>query len=163
VVQLSAYAKSDEEGQMTEQEAIEVLGFHCGVDERIDDPRWVNGFLGTLRPYRGLLERNFHEVMAALATLAERLHANDVPRAALSSLIGICHLGRAWGVHPDGMLRRNNLISPDDVTRLERWIETISYATMMVLDGYSASDKRELGYEPPPEWSHIWDAAAKKE
>jgi hypothetical protein len=33
------------------------------------------------------------------------------------------------------MLRRKNLISPHEAEKLERWIETISYAVGMLLGG----------------------------
>ena len=73
--------------------------------------------------------------MESLRVVAPSLQGDVVPREVVSSLLSICHLGRAWGVHPDGMLRRNGLISDTDVERLDGWIETISYAAMCVLDG----------------------------
>jgi hypothetical protein len=101
----------------------------------VDSPRWTFGFLGSLRPFTGLREENFHEVMAALRTLAPTLQEDAVARDVVAGLVGVCHLGRAWGVHPEGMLRLNGLIPDEDVARLEAWVWTISYATMCVLDG----------------------------
>lgn len=37
--------------------AIEELSFHCGTHPDIDHPRWDAGFLQTLRPYRGQLDK----------------------------------------------------------------------------------------------------------
>jgi hypothetical protein len=88
-----------------------------------------------LRPYKGLREASFHEVMACVIALAPELSADTVDRSTISELWAICHLARAWGVEEEGMLRRNGLISADDVERLARWIECISYATMLMLDG----------------------------
>ena len=121
---------------MSPAEAKRLLLLHSGVDADVADPRWQAGFLGSLRPYRGhLVPANLHEVMAALRVLAPELEAPHVDREIMSALWGICHFGRAWGVHPAGMLRSNNLITEADVGRLETWIDCISYATTVLLDG----------------------------
>ncbi|RZQ63910.1 hypothetical protein [Amycolatopsis suaedae] len=120
---------------MTPAEARETLLFHSCAHPDVDDPRWQRGFLGSLRPFTGLREENFHEVMSALRTLAEPLGADLVPREVVSAVVSICHFGRAWGVAPDGMLRGNDLISDADAARLEEWIWSISHALTMILDG----------------------------
>jgi hypothetical protein len=129
---------------MSPDEARKLLSFHSGAHPNIDDPRWQEGFLPVLRPYGGLRESAFHEVMACVDALAEELAVDKVDRATLSSLWGICHLGRAWGVQEGGMLHRNGLITDSDRFRLERWIDCISYAVMMLLDG----GDREVAFEP---------------
>ena len=116
-------------------EAREALLFHSGAHGDVDSPRWKYGFLGSLRPFSGLREQNFHEVMGALRVLAPALEGELIARDVTAALMGICHFGRAWGIHPSGMLRRNGLISDEDVERLESWVWTISYATTCVLDG----------------------------
>ena len=50
---------------MAPEEARESLEFHAGSHEAIEDPRWVNGFLGMLRPYAGLGEERFRSVVVA--------------------------------------------------------------------------------------------------
>ncbi|MBX3469273.1 MAG: hypothetical protein KF878_20555 [Planctomycetes bacterium] len=116
-------------------EAKDVLRRHAFQADPAD-PRVARGFLGSLRPYGGLIEENFHEVMEALIALAPELSdGRRVDREVMSALWGICHFARSWGVHPEGMLRRNELIAPHDVERLEEWVETISYAVTSLLDG----------------------------
>lgn len=116
--------------------AKELLLLHSFSHPDINHPKMERGFLGSLRPYRGLNEDNFHEVMHAIIALAQHLQQqNQVDKEVISALWAICELGRAWGVHPQGMLRRNNLITDEDVARLEQWIETISYAVLVLLDG----------------------------
>ena len=61
--------------------------------------------------------------MAALRVLAPQLQEPQLDAQIINALWSICHTARAWGVHEDGMLRRNDLISPADVERLESWIE----------------------------------------
>lgn len=122
---------------MTKEVAKEVLMHHSFIHKSVDNLRSENGFLGMLRPFSGeLIEANYHEIMQAIKTLADELEAEGkIDKEIISALWGICHLGRAWGLHPDGMLRRNNLILQEQIQKLEGWIEDISYATMSLLDG----------------------------
>lgn len=120
---------------VTPETARELLQFHSGAHAEVEDPRWTHGFLGMLRPYHGLCEENFHSVMACLRVLAPGMQQQTVDRDVVAAFWAICHLGRAWGVWPEGMLRRNDLITADDVVRLEDWLERISYAVLCVLDG----------------------------
>lgn len=89
-----------------------------------------------LRPYQGLRQETYDHLVRCVRTLVPHL-ANDpsLDRQVVSALWGICHLARMWGLHPDGMLRRNNLISHADPQTLETWIEELSYDVMMILDG----------------------------
>lgn len=105
------------------------------MDENVNHPRMEGGFLGTLRPYQSLNENNFHEVMLAIRVLAPELSKERLDRQLISALWGLCHFGRVWGCHPDGMLRSNNLIAEEDINRLEDWINAISYAVTHLLEG----------------------------
>jgi hypothetical protein len=135
---------------MTESEAKELLLMHSYSHPDVDHPKVQKGFLGSLRPYSGHLnEENYHEVIAALRVLAPSLERPTVDRKLIGSLMGICHLARAWGLHPDGMLRRNGLILPEDVERLEDWINQISYSTFMLLDSAGIAEAFH-DYDNPP-------------
>jgi hypothetical protein len=121
---------------MNTAEAKELLLMHSFTYSDVDHPKMQSGFLGSLRPFSGHLnEQNYHEVMAALLVLAPLMEQPIIDREIVMSLWSICHLARAWGVQPDGMLRSNGLIRPADVKRLDDWIEQISYATMVLLEG----------------------------
>lgn len=94
------------------------------------------GFLPSLRPYRGqLVEKNFHLVMEALFVVGPSLGAPQIDRDVVSHLWTLCHLGRWWGVRPEGMLRRNDLITEPDVERLQEWIDIIESTTHCFLNG----------------------------
>jgi hypothetical protein len=89
-------------------------------------PSLETGFLGCLRPYSGLRERNFHEVIEALLVVGEQFHkAPTVERELIHAVWDICDRARRDGVRADGMLRRNKLIAASDVELLDKWIETI--------------------------------------
>ena len=53
----------------------------------------------------------------------------------LNSLWGICHFARTGRLDPDGMLRRDNLITSADQGKLNEWIDSISSRIAMRLDG----------------------------
>ncbi len=127
---------------MNAEAAELLLSYHSGRNPDVENPKWTGGFLGSLRPFRGsLTEENFHEVMACLRVLADDLGDGEtLDRGVVSDLWGIVHLGRAWALAPGGMLRRNGLISQDDQERLGSWLETISYAVLMLLDGAGAEE-----------------------
>lgn len=127
---------------LTIDEARELLSKHSFTHTDLADPRMKNGFLGSLRPFRGKLNHGaFHEVVACLKALAPTLSGNEIiDRRTVSNIWGICHLARAWGTHPDGMLRRNKLISGGDVLVLEKWVDCLSYAVMMLLEDSDPSE-----------------------
>lgn len=95
-----------------------------------------DGFLCMLRPYRGLIEHNFHVVMEALLVVGARLYAAEtVDRKLMASLWSTSSLMRQWGIHPGGMLQRNKLITSDDAQRLETWIDIFERSALGLLNG----------------------------
>ena len=123
-------------------DASELLKIHSFTFHDVHDQRMVNGFLGSLRPYRGTLNHNaFHELMACIKTLGPDLTCGEsVDRQIISNLWGICHLARAWAIYPDGMLQRNKLINDADVKTMYEWLDCISYAVMMFLETPDATE-----------------------
>ena len=125
--------------QMDYEEAKYQLRLHTGV---IDEARKAmileDGFLTSLRPYRGLQEKNIHLVLEALLTAGERIHrAAQVDRDLITTLWSMCWYARCWGLHPEGMLQRNQLITAEDSTRLELWIDTVEQTALSLLGGQS--------------------------
>jgi hypothetical protein len=120
---------------MTSQEARELLLLHSFAYHDLEHPKMIGGFLGSLRPYQGLNEKNFHEVMEALYVLAPQLQMERVDREIVSALWSICYAAWLWGLDPGGMLQRNGLIAPEDVRRLGKWLECLGMAVMFLLEG----------------------------
>jgi hypothetical protein len=106
-----------------------------GIEGPDTDSTLEHGFLGCLRPYSGLRERNFHELVEAILIVGERFHAaSTVDREIVYALWDICVTARRYGISPGGMLRRNKLITTEDVALLERWVDTIErMATKLLL------------------------------
>jgi hypothetical protein len=67
--------------------------------------------------------------------MARKLSEVQVDRQVVAAIWQMCHLARLWGVGPEGMLRRNTLISDFDVSRLEKWIEIVEHAAIALLNG----------------------------
>ena len=122
---------------MDYQTAKRLLCLHSFEDPDLHHPKQESGFLGSLRPYRGSLNpENFHEVIACLKVVAPALAMGDrVDRNLIRYLWQICHYAQLWGIHPDGMLQRNDLIAAEDVVTLESWIDCISEVTVTLLGG----------------------------
>ena len=125
---------------MTPDAAREIiLGHGSGYTDANGEPFSLDdGFLGMLRPYRGLREPNFHELMQAVFVLGAEFHSQPtVDREVVESLWSMCTLARHWGLHPEGMLRRNNLITSEDQLRLDRWIDVIESTCQFMLRGHA--------------------------
>jgi len=128
---------------MNIDQAIEALSYHSGRNENTEDPRWENGFLGCLRPYQNmpLVEENFHNIFTCLRVLFPFIQKRELlDKGLVSDMTGILHLGRAWAVHEDGMLRSNDLITEEDAAKIDDWLFCLSYAWTMMLDGQDVSE-----------------------
>ncbi|MCL1994502.1 MAG: hypothetical protein FWG66_16280 [Spirochaetes bacterium] len=117
-------------------EARLLLSFHSGRNPDVNNPKWTGGFLGALRPFKKTLpEENFHEIINCLKALKDDFEAEQISRDVIADLWGICHLGRAWALHKDGMLQSNNLITQEQIQTIEDWINIISHTVNNLLDG----------------------------
>jgi hypothetical protein len=112
---------------MTPDEAMTRLEFHTRPEP--------GSFLNMLRPYKGVRDEAINDVSRSLRASATRFAEDRLPRDLVSSVWAISHLGRSWALEPDGMLRRNELISDDDQAKLADFISRFDYAVMMLLDG----------------------------
>jgi len=128
---------------MNIEQAVEALSFHSGRNENTEDPRWENGFMGCLRPFQnmGLVAENFHDIFKCLRALFSFIQKSErLDKGLVSDMAGILHLGRAWAVHEDGMLRSNDLITKEEAGKIDDWLFCISYAWTMLLDGQDESE-----------------------
>ena len=128
------------------KEAKQKLKFHSLTSDDINHPKMERGFLGMLRPFSGeLSEENFHEVVKAIQILSDELRNHKkIDKKVISAIWGICHLTRSWAIEKEGMLQSNNLINDEQIKKLEKWIESISYVTFTILDGCDNSTAFEF-------------------
>jgi hypothetical protein len=120
------------------EEAKYVLLLHGdgAYDDQGEAVSLDEGFLSMLRPYRGLVESNFHVVMQALLVVGEQLHvAETVDRKLINSLWSTTSTMRSWGLNLDGMLQRNRLITDEDTRRLEQWVDVFERTALGLLNG----------------------------
>nr|MBP3598824.1 hypothetical protein [Eubacterium sp.] len=119
---------------MSIDEAKELLGYHSGRSGNVDDPKWINGFLGSLRPFKGeLIEHNFIEVMECMKVLQDEFRKDKVGRSIVADVVAITHLARVWA-SPDGMLGSNKILTEEQTTQLNLWVDIIQETLMWLLD-----------------------------
>ena len=95
-----------------------------------------HGFIGCLRPWSGLRDENYRELMTAIVSLRHSLaERNDWPIELITGIMGITRMAHCWGVDDTGTLRRNNLISDSDVAKLRRWTRRIESVVEQLLMG----------------------------
>jgi len=93
-------------------------------------------------PYRALggerfqlNAQNFHEIMMAIKAIAPYLSGESkIDKEIIGALWSICHHGR-HAIRPDEVWRSNGLMTSQDASRLEKWIDIISYTTLSLLNG----------------------------
>lgn len=119
---------------MNIEEAKKLLSLHSGRCDEIENPKWKDGFLGSLRPFQGTLKKeNFMEVMECLKVLNKEIASPAIDREIVSDIVGITHLARAWAA-PDGMLGQNNLLTTEQTGQLLLWVDIIEECFMYLLE-----------------------------
>jgi hypothetical protein len=138
-------------------EAKALLMAHSYLGQDHDHPAQVCGFLGCLRPWQGLREENFQQVLSALDALSEELLTSPtLDRDIINALWGICYLSRSWGVEPGGMLRRHHLIGDEEIATLATWIDIIETRVLFLLDGSEGHNvSGGLNYRVPKTDRHV--------
>ena len=110
-------------------------------DVPLDESILPDGFLSTLRPWSGLREQNFLDVMEAIVALPPFLPQGQAWEGRLvAGLWGLTTTARLWALDPDSMLQRNGLISPAESTRLLLWVRCIEMAVSRLLSGGDPED-----------------------
>lgn len=116
---------------MNKEEALVLLSFHSGRNSDIDDPKWINGFLGSLRKFDGaLIDKNFAEVMECLKVVAEEFKNKKIDRDLLADIYGIYYQTNLW-ISKRGILRDLPL---EVRKKLEVWMYIYSDIVSLLLD-----------------------------
>lgn len=119
---------------MDKNEAKELLSFHSSRNSNINDLKWKNGFLGSLRPFCGELhEENFFEIMECLRILKDDFTASTIEQGIVSDIVAIIHLTRVWA-SPYGMLGSNHLLTEEQAKHLLAWVDIIESCFMFLLE-----------------------------
>ena len=123
---------------MDYEAAVNVILMHGIGREDVppDAALYRNGFVGSLRPYAGLREANFVQVMDAIIALHPHLTGTThLDRRLVEGLWGLTRYARWWGLDAGSMLVRNRLISAEDAARLLGWVQCIESAVARLLRG----------------------------
>lgn len=82
---------------------------NAGIAEDYHD----GGFVSCLRPLTSLKADNFNSVVESILSVGFFFSsANTVERSIVHAIWSLAATTRLWGIDDDGMLVRNNLISP---------------------------------------------------
>jgi hypothetical protein len=93
--------------------------------------------LESLRPYRGIQDRHFLEILEALVTVAPELNSGaTVDREIVHALWDLCCTSRAWTRGPiEPMFHGRRFISGEEKQMLDEWIGIIESCTLRLLRG----------------------------
>ena len=123
---------------MNYRDALNTILLH-GVgrdDVPLEQSTLDSGFVGCLRPWSGLRDDNYHDLMRAILSLHDSVGDSDNwPKELVLGLFGIIRMTHCWGLDDTGMLRRNDLIPDDDVAKLRGWIQRIEMVVEQLLMG----------------------------
>jgi len=143
--------------------AVNVILMH-GVgrdDVPLEGALLPGGFLGCLRPFSGLREENFLQVIEAVIALRAHLAGRQLwERRLVEGLWELTKRARQWALDPRSMLQRNCLLSTSDTALLQIWVLCIEMAVSKLFRGGDPGEAltyyRENGRKVP---SAIGDAA----
>lgn len=128
---------------MDREEALMLLSFHSGRNPNINDSRWENGFIGSLRKYNGNLnEDNFIEIMECLKVLSKDFSSDKIDRELMADVYGIFYQANLWL----GKGGRLDNIDSENKNKLDKWLKIYSYAVELLLE-YSEQSCEEAFYE----------------
>lgn len=120
---------------MNPERARQILLGHSFLLEDLQIPLMQESFLLSLRPFKGLKREKCAEIEAAFRVVAPELAGEFIDRQTIGALWGILWSVRNWALHPNGMLQRNNLITPEDTEWLSEWVAKMDYGLLLLLDG----------------------------
>ena len=123
---------------MKYQDALNTILLH-GIsrsDVPLQEALLENGFIGCLRPWSGLRDDNYRELMGAILSLHNSLNAeHSWPKELVHGLVGITRMAHCWALDDAGMLRRNNLITDAELAKLRGWTRQIESVMEQLLMG----------------------------
>jgi hypothetical protein len=151
---------------MNYEEAVNVILMHgIGRDDvPLEEALVKDGFLGCLRPFSGLREENFLQVLRAIIALKPHLAESKTwEHRLVAGLWGLTTTARLEGLDPDGLLQRNKLLSAEDTKRLLLWVRCIEMAVSKLLRDGDPADALAYyrGEEPasceelPIRWNNV--------
>lgn len=116
---------------MRASEAIDRILIHAGFSSSEE-----RGLLHSLRPYTGLDERHYVDLILAVAFWHEDIQRTQkIDKIVPAALWEVCWVSRLLALRVNSPLRRNALISPEDVSRLEHWIDSLEAMCVRSLSG----------------------------
>lgn len=117
---------------MDRNEALYLLSFHSGRNPDIENPKWGQGFLASLRKYSRIdNENSFIEVMECLKVIKEDFNKNELSRDLIADLYGIFYYTNLW-IGKGGILE--NRLTEEERKKIDIRMKIYSYVLASLLD-----------------------------
>lgn len=116
---------------MDRDEALMLLSFHSGRNPDINDPKWISGFVGSLKYFDGKLnEHNFIEIMECLKVLSKDFESDQIDRDFMADIYGIFYQTNLW-LGKGGRLED---IDSKYKNKIDIWLKIYSNAIALLLE-----------------------------
>jgi hypothetical protein len=113
-------------------DAVRILRQHSGELESQQDT-----LLGNLRPFTGLNNSHFSEIVKAIYFVAPHLNASSPDRGLIFTLWNLTRTARnCTSGSPNSSFPGRNFISPAEKETLDRWIDVIETIALYLLRGF---------------------------
>lgn len=118
---------------MTPAEAKRAILIHSGW--LLDDAK--AGLLDSLRPYRGIREEDFAEIVEAILVVHRETDGVErIEKEVVGALWDLCRRIRWLALEPGSGVRANRLASAEEIERLAAWVHAIESMTIQVLSNH---------------------------
>jgi hypothetical protein len=117
---------------MNKSESLEILLQHARLEE---GPRFRTGIVAMMRPFDGIKESNFHEVMECLYLLQGELASDRLNKDIAYALLNITSALQEAFLFDSSALLRNRLIDKNGSAKLAAWTSIIYSASLSYMRG----------------------------
>jgi hypothetical protein len=129
---------------LNHSQALNALDIHSG--HVLDDRKL--GLVGKLRPYSGLSEPDFAEIMNALLVLSDCFgDGSYLLRPTVRDLWHLCEQCRTLALEATSPLRATRRIGDPEALLLAKWVSIIERTAIRLLSGHSTVDSMSSLYE----------------
>lgn len=125
---------------MTVEQARESISYHSCSSKDVYDRKFQNGFLGSLRPFKGELnEKNFINLMESIMTLQQNLRSGEkLNQDVLLEIMTIIKMSQTWAAD-GGDLMKENLMTTEQQATLLKWAEIMNDCLYKIIENNAES------------------------
>jgi len=108
--------------------------YHAGLVD--DSARTYPELVATFRPFNGLYEESFAELIFAIYTISsDMIRESSIDQKFVFSLWWICDRARVLVLDPDSALQRSKRIDIQSLNRVKWWVDVVESFSLRALQG----------------------------